>query len=57
MNKPQVFGMQIQAICLPAIQLIPYYRGIQAKRMGRMDTQLMCAPGFGMKEIKVRPES
>lgn len=57
MNKPQVFGMQIQAVCLPAIQLIPYYRGIQAKRMGRMDTQLMCAPGFGMKEIKVRPES
>lgn len=55
MNKPQVFGMQIQAVCLPAIQLIPYYRGIQAKRMGRMDTQLMCAPGFRYERNKSTP--
>lgn len=47
--------MQIQAVCLPAIQLIPYYRGIQAKRMGRMDTQLMCAPGFRYERNKSTP--
>ena len=57
MCKSQIFGMQIQAVCFLAIQLIPYYRSIQTKRMSRMDTQLMGTPGFRNKRDDRRGSS